>query len=68
MTSRPPADSGRRTDNPDPVDPFTDPTIDPMQDERQRVLRQVFGDQQGASPAGAFSPARVPIIIAGVQA
>jgi HSP20 family protein len=31
--------------------------IAPMQDEMERVLRQVFGDRQGASPAGAFSPA-----------
>ena len=31
--------------------------IAPMQDEMERVLRQVFGDRQGASSAGAFSPA-----------
>lgn len=31
--------------------------IAPMHDEMERMLRQVFGDRQGASPAGAFSPA-----------
>ncbi len=35
--------------------PFRD--VAPMQDEMERVLRQVFGDRQGASSAGAFSPA-----------
>jgi HSP20 family protein len=31
--------------------------IAPMHDEMERMLRQVFGDRQGASPVGAFSPA-----------
>ncbi|TVR37865.1 MAG: Hsp20/alpha crystallin family protein [Nitriliruptor sp.] len=31
--------------------------VAPMHDEMERVLRQVFGDRQGASSAGAFSPA-----------
>jgi HSP20 family protein len=28
-----------------------------LQDEMERVFRQAVGDRQGASPAGAFSPA-----------
>ncbi len=35
--------------------PFRD--VSSLQDEVERAFRQAFGDRQGASPAGAFSPA-----------
>ncbi len=31
--------------------------VAPLQDEMERLFRQTLGDRQGASPAGAFSPA-----------
>lgn len=34
-----------------------EPFRDPFRTDVERLFRQVFGEQQGASPAGAFSPA-----------
>ncbi len=40
---------------PDPSRGYRD--VSPMPGEMERFIRQVFGDSEGASPAGAFSPA-----------